>query len=644
MPSSARVVGAGRHFYNLPMRTDIRCFAAAALALSAIGLAAQTTPPVRYGIIIRGGTVIDGSGAPPRRADVAVAGDAIARVGALGDATAALELDAAGLDVAPGFINIHSHAEPDGLVTAANMLTQGVTTEIVNADGSGPLDLDAQLGAAAARGLALNVGANIGFNSAWAQVVGAADRPPTAAEVTRMRDLITAGLAAGAWGVSAGLDYKPAYFAQTEDVIKVIEAARGARTYFANHDRVTPESGFSSLAGMAETMAIGARTGVTPLITHMKVQGHEQGKADVITGQMREATGRGVYTAADVYPYLAGQTGLVAFTVPGWAQDGGREAMLKRFADPALRARIVSEAETAMQARFGGPSGVYLPELKQELTAVMREMQVPAGEAVVRLLERGSPGIIARFGIEADLVKILQHPTASVACDCGAVAKNSAHPRYYGTFPRVLGRYVREQQALTWEDAVRKMTGLPAATIGMVDRGLLAAGMAADVVVFDPATVIDHATFESPMLPSQGIRTVIVNGQVALRDGAPTGERAGRALRRGSHMPSRPMPAPGAQTLARRAGSGEDVVSIDVRQAAGATAATGRVQVTRPAGGVAMTVTEFGRLQTAPGWASVTGRGRLRPSEPERSVVIIVDGDQVIVRAGEFAFSAPARR
>jgi N-acyl-D-aspartate/D-glutamate deacylase len=474
-------------------------------------------------------------------------------------------------------------------------------------------------------------------------VVGAADRRPTADEITRMRDLITAGLAAGAWGISAGLDYKPAYFAQTEDVIKVIEAARASRTYFANHDRVTPESGFSSLAGMAETIAIGARTGVTPLITHMKVQGHEQGRADVVTGQMRDASGRGVYTAADVYPYLAGQTGLVAFTIPGWAQDGGREAMLKRFADPTLRARIAKEAEAAMDARFGGPAGVYLPQLKQELTAVMAELQVPAGEAVVRLLERGSPGIIARFGIEADLVKIMQHPTASVACDCGAVVRDAAHPRYYGTFPRVLGRYVREQQALTWEDAVRKMTGLPAATIGMVDRGILAAGMAADVVVFDPATVIDHATFEAPMLPSDGIRTVLVNGRIALRDGAPTGERAGQALRRSSHMPSRPMSAPGAHTLRRRGTSGPDAVAIDVTQGPGARMASGTVQLTQPGSGVALAMTELGQLQTAPGWASVTGRGRLRPSEPDRSVVVIVDGDDVVVRAGDYVYRATVR-
>ena len=376
----------------------------------------------------------------------------------------------------------------------------------------------------------------------------------------------------------------------------------------------------------------------------MKVQGHEQGRADVITGQMRQATERGVYTAADVYPYLAGQTGLVAFTIPGWAQDGGREAMLKRFADSSLRARIVAEAETAMTARFGGPGSVFLPELKQDLTDVMREWQVPAGEAVVRLLERGSPGIIARFGIEADLVTLLQYPASSVACDCGAIVGDAAHPRYHGTFPRVLGRYVREQGVLTWEDAVRKMTGLPAATVGLVDRGLLAAGMAADVVVFDPVTVIDHATFEAPTLPSEGIRAVVVNGQIALRDGRPTGQRAGQALRRTSHMPTRPMTRSDAHAVTGRATSPDVAVVMDVRQRLGARRASGTFRVTDPVRGVALTMTEFGHLQTASNWASFTGRARLRPSEAERSVLVIRDGDELVVTAGDVSLTVALRR
>ncbi len=618
---------------------------AVALVLASLsaGTAAQPAPE-RYDVIVRNGTVIDGAGTPRYQADVAIAGGSIARVGNLAAAQAGVEIDATGLYVAPGFINIHSHATPEGLVTAANMLTQGVTTEIVNADGSGPLDLAAQLDGAAARGLAVNVGANIGFNSVWTEVVGQTDRRPTASEVARMRQLITAGLAAGAWGVSAGLDYKPAYFATTEDVIAVVGAAREWRTAFTNHDRLTPESGFSSVAAMAETIAVGARAGLTPVVTHMKLQGHEQGRAETILTQMRQATERGNYTAADVYPYLAGQTGLVAFTIPGWAQDGGREAMLKRFADPPQRARIVKEAEEAMTARFGGPAGVYLPSMKQELTDVMRDMQVPAGEAVVRLLERGSPGIIARFGLEADLVRILQYPAASVACDCGAVEREAAHPRYYGTFPRVLGRYVREQQALSWEDAVRKMTGLPATTVGLVDRGRLAVGMAADVVVFDPARVIDHATFEAPMEPSEGIRHVLVNGRMSLRDGVPTGERAGQPLRRTTHMPTRPMNGRESRSVVAGYTARGVAAIVEVRQPENAQRGEGTFRLTRLSDKVDLQMTEFGQLQTGTRWTSFTGVARLRPSEPERAVVVIVDGDDVFVQAGDFSFSTEKQR
>ncbi|MGE0359316.1 MAG: amidohydrolase family protein [Vicinamibacterales bacterium] len=613
--------------------------------LAATALAGAQAPAARVDVVIRNGTVLDGSGAPGRRADVAIAGGAVVRVGTVNGMQGAAEIDATGLYVAPGFVNVHSHATPEGLSIAVNMLTQGVTTEIVNADGSGPLDLDAQLADLDRRGLAVNAGANVGFNSAWTEVVGLDDRRPSPDEIARMQRLIAAGLTAGAWGVSAGLDYKPAYFAQTEDVIRVVEAARSWRTLFTSHDRLTPESGFSSQVAMAETLAIGARTGTAPIITHMKAQGHEQGTVGVTLARMREASARGVHAAADVYPYLAGQTALVAFTVPAWAQDGGREAMLKRFADPAQRARIVKDAELAMQARFGGPGGISLPSLQQELTDVMRERGVGAGEAVVQLLEEGSPGIIARFGSEADLVEILQYPATSVSCDCGAVAGPSAHPRYYGTFPRVLGRYVREQGALTWEEAVRKMTGLPAATIGLVDRGLLAAGMAADVVVFDPATVRDHATFEAPMRPSAGIRYVLVNGRFALRHGVATGERAGVALRRARHMPSRPMNGREARTLAVRATSPQGRVEIDVRQARDASSAAGTVRVRMAGAAAAVEMTEFGHLQTAPGWASLTGIVRAGGDTLPRAhaATIVVDGDDVIVHAGDIVFRGSRR-
>ena len=592
----------------------------------AVTLMAQA-PVSRFDLIIRNGTVVDGSGSPRYRADVAIANGFIARVGNLSSERAAAEIDATGLYVAPGFINIHSHASPDALPTAENMLTQGVTTEIVNPDGGGSIDLPQQLARASAAGLAVNVGAYIGFNAVWTQVMGAADRRASADDIDRMRALVIKGLEAGAWGVSAGLDYKPAYYAQVEEVIRVVQPAGKWRTNFPNHDRLTPEANYSSKAGVAETIAIGEKAGLVPVVTHMTSQGLEQGNAAGLLTMMQDATTRGHYTAADAYPYLAGQTGLGALMIPAWAQDGGRDRMLERFKDPALRARIAAETEQAMKARFGGPEGVFLPATKRQLVDIMRERQTTPGETVLRILEEGNTSAILRFGSEADLVKILQHPTTSISCDCGASTDTRQHPRAWGTFPRVLGHYVRETKALTWEDAIRKMTALPAATIGLVDRGYLAAGMAADVTVFDPATVIDHATYEDAGQLSEGIRTVLVNGRVALRNGKVTGDQGGRVLARTIHMPSRPMTA-GPRVLKmdgrlRSDGGNEVRLSIDARQSPQDHGADGRLRLTN--GAEILEATSVGVLQTADKWASVTARVRSRASGDERSVVVIIE-------------------
>jgi N-acyl-D-amino-acid deacylase len=620
-------------------RTAVLTLAACCLAAS---VASQSAAP--FDVVIRGGTIFDGTGGASFTADVGIRNGRIASVGGLSGRRADVEITARGLYVAPGFINIHSHPIADGLSRAENMLTQGVTTEILNPDGGGPLEIAQQLAAATAAGLAVNAGAYIGFNSAWSNVVGADNRKPTSAEIERMRELVLAGLENGAWGVSSGLDYKPAYFAQVEDVVRIVSVAAPWRTNFTNHDRITPESNFSSTSGITETLAIGTRARLLPVVTHMKAQGREQGTAAAILKSMAQ----GRYAAADAYPYLAGQSGLGALIVPAWAQEGGREAMLTRFADPATRARIVSEAERAMDARFGGPAGVYVTTINRELTDVMRETGVTGGEAIVRLLEEREMGAILRFGAEADLVAILKHPATSVACDCGATPGPASHPRYYGSFPRVLGRYVRETKALTWADAIRKMTGLPASTIGMVDRGFIAAGMAADVVVFDPATVIDRATFEKPTELSEGIRHVVVNGRVALRDGRPTGERAGRALRRTSHMPSRPM-STGVRRVAAAGTVGEAEVTLDVRQD-GTERARGSFRYRDSASKATIDATEFGVLQTADRWASFTARARWMPSREERAITVIVDeGDpaapnrtEVIVEAEDATVAAGA--
>jgi len=595
------------------------------LVLIGAVLDAQVRP---FDVIISGGTVIDGSGNNRFSADVGIRNGLIVEIGNLSGATAKDTIDAKGLIVAPGFINIHSHASPDALPTAVNMLMQGVTTEIFNADGNGPLAVAEQMSRLSKPGLALNIGGYIGFNAVWQQVVGNADRRPAPEEIERMRGMIAAGLEQGAWGVSAGLDYKPGYFASTEEVIRIVDVARNARTNFTNHDRITPESNFSSKVGISETLAIGERAGMVPVVTHMKVQGLEQGTATPILDSIAQTTRRGHYAAADAYPYLAGQSGLGSLIIPGWAQEGGRDAMLKRFADAEMRARIVREAEEAMKARFGGPQGVYLPRTQQELTAVMKEMNAGGGETIVRILEQtGDPGAILRFGAEEDLVKILKDPVTSMACDCGASTATRVHPRFYGSYPRVLGRYVREQKIMSLEQAIKKSSWLPASTIGMSDRGVLAVGMAADVMVFDANTIIDHATYENPALPSEGVKFVIVNGVIALKDGAATGLRGGLALLRSPNMPSRPASADlrGIQVTAK---SRDHSLQIDLTLSAGVREARGRLVVDgvnyRP-----------GFLQTTQDWAALTGTldGRTisvivdqHPSAGGLSAIVWIDG------------------
>lgn len=598
--------------------------AAFALVLS-MGQAGITQSRADLDVVIRHGTVLDGSGRSRFEADVGIRGGYIVAIGDLGTSTAGTEIDATGLFVSPGFINIHAHPSPRALRTAVNMLTQGVTTEIMNADGAGPLNIAEQLAALEPGGLAVNVGAYIGFNTVWRSVVGDTDRRPSTDDITAMRALITAGLEQGAWGVSAGLDYKPGYYARPEEVIRVVEVARPWRTNFTNHDRLAPESNWSSRLGMAETVTIGAEAGLLPVVTHMKVQGHEQGTAGDVLASMQAAADQGVHTAADAYPYLAGQSSLTALIVPGWAQEGGRDAMLERFADPVTRARIVREAEQALTARFGGPGGVYLLQSQRELAAVVDETGAGSGETILRILEAGDPGAILRFGIEADLIKILAHPTTSMACDCGASTSERVHPRFFGSYPRLLGRYVREQGIMSWEEAIRKSSALPASTIGMTDRGLIAVGLAADITVFDPNTVIDHATYENPTVPSEGIRFVIVNGEVAFSDGQATAAQGGRTLTRSANMPSRAMNVsmPGRLTAGGLA-SGRRV-DIDISQAADDRVATGRVVIEDLESNDTITITAFGSMQYTPDWASISGMARLSRSGDERAVVVIVD-------------------
>jgi N-acyl-D-amino-acid deacylase len=593
-----------------------------------------------YDVILRNGRIIDGTNAKSYRADIAVRNGFIYRIGKLRDSKATVELDVSGLVVAPGFINLHSHASRQGVSTAVNMLTQGVTTEIINADGGGSLSIARQLGDFSAAGLAVNLGAYVGFNSAWASVIGQADRRPASDEIQKMRDLLTENLRQGAWGVSAGLDYKPGYFARTDEVIAVMQAVAPWRTNFPNHDRLAPESNYSSLAAIGETIEIGEKSGVMPVITHMKVQGHEQGSAAKALTLMRAASARGNETVADIYPYLAGQTGLGALFVPAWAMEGGRAEMLKRFQDTTLRPRIAQEIEAAIKARILTPDNIYVSSHQRQFTEYMRERNAGAGETLIGLLEKESPTAIMKFGAESDLVQLLRFPGSAISCDCGASEERPGlHPRFFGTFPRVLGHYVRATKALTLEDAIRKMTGLPAHILGLADRGFLAVGMVADIVVFDPATIIDHATYEQPTLASEGVRHVLVNGRLALRDGKATGEKAGRVLSRAADLPSRPMRMQQARSLSVQAKN----LSLELRQAP-QDKARGAFRFFDENNQLEIRIAEVGLLQAHGKWASFTARARVMPEGVERTVLVVLDGGNPMRSAATIRVEVEGKR
>ncbi|MHB9880543.1 N-acyl-D-amino-acid deacylase family protein [Pacificimonas sp. ICDLI1SI03] len=589
--------------------------AAMAIGMSTLAMAAD------YDVIIRGGTVLDGTGTEGRRADVGITGDRIMAIGDLSAATAATERDASGLYVTPGFVSVHDHSVRESYAVPVNLLVQGITTAIVNPDGGGPLDFSRQIRTPSG----INYGAYLGFNSVWQETVGMDDRRATPEEIEQMKTLVEEGMRAGAFGLSAGLDYKPGFWASTEEVAAVTGAAAPWRTQFTNHERVYPGNGYSSMAGMEETVEIGETAGVMPVITHMKLQGGDQGKSDAALALATDGAKRGLTVGMDAYPYTFGSTSLHQLTIPAWAQEGGEEAMLARFKDPELRARIDAETNEQLETRWGGPGGVYLAARQQELTDAIEEMGgVSPGEAIMRLLEAGERRVLLRFGTEADQEAIVSHPLTAVSCDCGASGALTGHPRQWGAFPRFLGRYVREKQLVSWPEAVRKMTALPATMIGLTERGYLLPGMIADVVLFDPETIIDGSTTAEPVKPPQGIEAVLVNGAIALDGEMVSAAPRGKALFRSPHEPARAMNFDVTRSLTATGATVDNGMTVDIRvaQDAGAAAPTGTVQIDGLAEGTLTLVPSI--LQTTENWGSITGVGTWS-DDRQAAVTVIVE-------------------
>jgi len=504
-----------------------------------------------FDVVLAGGTLYSGEDVAGRVADVGIVGDRVAAIGDLQERRAVLRLDVDGLAVVPGFIDIHSHAvrdDPhDGIFRwpdAENLIRQGVTTVIGGPDGSSPLPITDTLMAIEASPAAVNFGTFVGHGSIRELIIGDDDRPPTDQELERMRAEVRKAMEAGAYGLSSGLIYLPGRFASTEEVIELARVAAQYDGIYISHMR---EEGLDLLKSVAETIRIGEEAGLPTQLTHHKVVGAPMwGKSVETLRMVDEAIARGVDVSIDQYPYTASSTRLTIL-FPGWSLDGGRPALLKRLVDPDLRARMRDDIVYRIETDRGGddPANVVLSNCPHDtslnglnLSQLLRQQEREvtkdnAAELLMELVEAGNCSAVFHAIDEADVKRILAHPVTMPASDGGIEGPSDrvVHPRNYGTFARVLGRYVRQLHVIPFYTAIHKMTRLPADRIGLNDRGRITVGAIADIAVLDPETVVDKATFDNPHQYAEGVHHVFVAGEAVLLNDEMTGARPGRVLR-----------------------------------------------------------------------------------------------------------------
>ena len=526
----------------------------------AVGLSATAvlrSQPPTYDLIIRNGRIVDGTGKPWYRGELAIRGDTIQVVSGCPahdanctprpiDGGAVRVIDANDQVVAPGFIDIHTHARRGifEVPTAPNYVRQGVTTLIEGPDGGSAVPLGPFLQKLEDLQKSVNIGSFIGQGSVRSEVIGNADRKATPEEIDKMRALVDQGMRDGALGLSTGLFYVPGTFTPTSEII---ELAKVAARYGGMHKSHQRDDASKVLDSVRETIAIGEGGGLPTQVTHNKVIGKGNwGKSVEVLRLIDEARARGVDVTSDQYPYTASSTSIQSALLPAWALEGGRQQIAARLKDPETRARVKKDTLMMIRDERGGgdPQNVQFancsfdPTLAgKTLADVMKQRQMSmsledAAEATLWIVEQGGCQGVFHAMSEEDVVRIMKHPFTMIASD-GEVptfGRANPHPRSYGTFARVLGVYVREKKVLPLEDAIRKMTRFPATRLRLTDRGSLLPGGKADIAIFDPARVRDTATFDKPHAYAEGFSHVLVNGQVVFENGEMTAARPGRVL------------------------------------------------------------------------------------------------------------------
>jgi N-acyl-D-amino-acid deacylase len=558
------------------MRTKIAVVLAIGAVFSAVYAASVPAPQqIAYDVIVRGGTVFDGTGAPGRLVDVGLRGDRIAGLGDLSAAASANIVDAKGLAVAPGFINMLSWSTESLLVDGRSQgeIRQGVTTQIFGEGSSmGPLtdemkkrmvenmgdlkfeitwtSLSEYLRDLQRRGISQNVASYLGATTVREHVIGLEDRKPTPQQLEAMRALVAREMEAGALGIGSSLIYAPAFYASTDELIELCKVAAKYRGKYISHVR---SEGNRLVEAVAELIRISHEAGIPAEIYHLKAAGQANWpKIDKVIGMIEEARKQGLKITADMYTYTAGATGLDA-AMPPWVLDGGYDAAYKRLADVETRKKIAHAIRTPspdwenLYLAAGSADRVLLVEFKSEalkpltgktLADVAKLRGEDPVETIMNLVleDRSRVGTVYFMMSEDNVRKQIRLPWVSFGSDAASMApelpftRSSAHPRAYGTFARLLGRYTRDEKILSLSEAVRRLSGLPATNLELDRRGFLKEGMFADVVVFDPGTIADRATFEKPHQYAVGMKHVFVNGVQVLKDGEHTGAKPGLAL------------------------------------------------------------------------------------------------------------------